>query len=220
MPAGNSAFGIPPSHFRLVDPPHRTEDSCTMKMIRMFFTLTALLFLEAAPLTAQIPASEMPPPGTDTGLDGKYDPENGIAQLIRDKSAESAASKIFEDEHVLVFMPLPQEEVVAPGHVLVVPKRLGARNILDLKPDELRDLMVAVQKAGIAQRKGLGATGFRVSQNNGLSANQSVYHAHFHVVPFFGDGPPRSEEHTSELQSLAYLVCRLLLETKTQRTVR
>src|SRR5438477_8832117 len=86
-----------------------------MKMIRMFFTLAALLFLEAAPLTAQIPASELPPPGTDSGLDGKYDPENGIAQLIRDKSAESAASKIFEDEHVLVFMPLPQEEVVAPG---------------------------------------------------------------------------------------------------------
>src|SRR2546425_2008831 len=27
--------------------------------------------------------------------------------------------------------------------------------------------------------------------------------------------PPRSEEHTSELQSLAYLVCRLLLEKKT-----
>src|SRR2546425_4573785 len=27
-------------------------------------------------------------------------------------------------------------------------------------------------------------------------------------------GMPRSEEHTSELQSLAYLVCRLLLEKK------
>src|SRR5687767_15656098 len=27
----------------------------------------------------------------------------------------------------------------------------------------------------------------------------------------------RSEEHTSELQSLAYLVCRLLLEKKTRR---
>src|SRR3954468_15081083 len=161
-----------------------------MKMSRMLFTLAALLFLEAAPLTAQIPPSEMPAPGTDTGLDGKYDPENGIAQLIRDKSPESAASKIFEDEHVLVFMPLPEEEVAAPGHVLVVPKRLGARNVLDLKPDELRDLMVAVQKAGMAQRKGLGATGFRVSQNNGLSASQTVYHSHFHVVPYFGDGPP------------------------------
>src|SRR5687767_15921794 len=37
--------------------------------------------------------------------------------------------------------------------------------------------------------------------------------------PGHGDGPaaggqPRSEEHTSELQSLAYLVCRLLLEKK------
>src|SRR3989441_6403675 len=35
--------------------------------------------------------------------------------------------------------------------------------------------------------------------------------------------PLRSEEHTSELQSLAYLVCRLLLEKKKtdlQRTVR
>src|SRR2546425_1656916 len=29
-----------------------------------------------------------------------------------------------------------------------------------------------------------------------------------------GDPQPRSEEHTSELQSLAYLVCRLLLEKK------
>src|SRR2546425_9086379 len=30
--------------------------------------------------------------------------------------------------------------------------------------------------------------------------------------------PPRSEEHTSELQSLAYLVCRLLLEKKKRIT--
>src|SRR2546425_3510482 len=30
--------------------------------------------------------------------------------------------------------------------------------------------------------------------------------------------PRRSEEHTSELQSLAYLVCRLLLEKKKRRT--
>src|SRR3712207_7022605 len=29
-----------------------------------------------------------------------------------------------------------------------------------------------------------------------------------------GDGPLRSEEHTSELQSRQYLVCRLLLEKK------
>src|SRR5205823_7364761 len=33
-------------------------------------------------------------------------------------------------------------------------------------------------------------------------------------------GAERSEEHTSELQSLAYLVCRLLLEKKKQRQYR
>src|SRR4029078_12752633 len=32
------------------------------------------------------------------------------------------------------------------------------------------------------------------------------------MVPCLRLSPPRSEEHTSELQSLAYLVCRLLLE--------
>jgi len=68
------------------------------------------------------------PPGLIPGSKGKYDPENGIAQLIRDKSADSAASKIFEDDRVLVFMPLPEEEVVAPGHVLVVPKRMGSQS--------------------------------------------------------------------------------------------
>src|SRR2546425_7951017 len=31
---------------------------------------------------------------------------------------------------------------------------------------------------------------------------------------------PRSEEHTSELQSLAYLVCRLLLEKKKKKIVK
>src|SRR2546425_3596620 len=36
--------------------------------------------------------------------------------------------------------------------------------------------------------------------------------------PPHGNFPgPRSEEHTSELQSLAYLVCRLLLEKKKSR---
>src|SRR3712207_7055282 len=32
--------------------------------------------------------------------------------------------------------------------------------------------------------------------------------------PIFSKGSPRSEEHTSELQSRQYLVCRLLLEKK------
>src|SRR6266404_6770175 len=40
------------------------------------------------------------------------------------------------------------------------------------------------------------------------------------LAPVPADADPRSEEHTSELQSLAYLVCRLLLEKKKQQKKR
>src|SRR2546425_1716045 len=40
------------------------------------------------------------------------------------------------------------------------------------------------------------------------------------ILSFFaGCSQERSEEHTSELQSLAYLVCRLLLEKKKNKTM-
>src|SRR3989441_8082499 len=43
------------------------------------------------------------------------------------------------------------------------------------------------------------------------TSDQSTWAA---FPPMPPPGPERSEEHTSELQSLAYLVCRLLLEKK------
>ena len=176
-----------------------------MKITSVLFGLSLLLFVAAdVRLTAQIPASELPPAGTDTGLEGKYDPQNGIAQLIRDKSAERAVSKIFEDDRVLVFMPLLEEEVAVAGHVLVVPKRMGARNLLDLKPDEMCYLLATVQKAAIAQKNGLGATGFRVQQNNGLSSSQTVYHAHFHVIPSFGGKAPGTPAPRRKLLEAEY----------------
>src|SRR3984893_11083863 len=177
----------------------------TVRWLSAFFGLSALLLTQTKPLVGQqIPASELPPSGTDTGLEGKYDPQNGIAQLIQDQSAESAASKIFEDDRVLVFMPLPEEEVVAPGHVLVVPKRMGARNLLDLKSDEMCHLLATVQKVGIAQKNGLGATGFRVQSNKGLSSSQPVSHSHFHVIPSFGGKAPGTPAPRRKLPEAEY----------------
>src|SRR2546425_2225860 len=43
---------------------------------------------------------------------------------------------------------------------------------------------------------------------------QAIYAKQLPIV----NQKPRSEEHTSELQSLAYLVCRLLLEKKKEHT--
>jgi len=66
--------------------------------IRLRALLPILLLGQAASLPAQqIPADELPPPGTDTGLEGKYDPQNGIAQVVRGE-AEGVAI-IFQDDH-------------------------------------------------------------------------------------------------------------------------
>src|SRR5690606_41712437 len=50
------------------------------------------------------------------------------------------------------------------------------------------------------------------------SSPQATFHTPGSItcdhVPFEGAAPPRSEEHTSELQSRENLVCRLLLEKK------
>jgi len=78
-----------------------------------------------------------------------------------------AASKIFEDEHVLVFMPLPPGRWFgAPGHVLVVPKRMCA-NVLDLKPDELRGLMSGCKKLASPNARGSELPVIRVSRTMG-----------------------------------------------------
>src|SRR2546425_5823060 len=75
----------------------------------------------------------------------------------------------------------------------------------------------------------------RIGQNIALISPVNPHH-HFDVFVFFrrfARGPRqqpdrfhvsnfhavRSEEHTSELQSLAYLVCRLLLEKKKKYTL-
>src|SRR3712207_7379071 len=39
-------------------------------------------------------------------------------------------------------------------------------------------------------------------------------------IQYIEEGKPRSEEHTSELQSRQYLVCRLLLEKKNKKSTR
>src|SRR5437764_14162633 len=96
-----------------------TYSVMNLKFSTLLIGLSTLLLTQTKPLAGQqIPASELPPPGTDTGLDGKYDPENGIAQLIR--GDDIGVTKIFEDHHVSVYMP--RGEVLAPRHVLCLPK--------------------------------------------------------------------------------------------------
>src|SRR2546422_8278773 len=52
-----------------------------------------------------------------------------------------------------------------------------------------------------------------------LNPGASYRGLHDSIVNYLGNTRPRSEEHTSELQSRLHLVCRLLLEKKKRITV-
>src|SRR3712207_8042967 len=69
-------------------------------------------------------------------------------------------------------------------------------------------------------RSELGAVGVVEGEDQGpavVGERHEAHRAHGDLPRTGSDGPgksPRSEEHTSELQSRQYLVCRLLLEKK------
>ncbi len=72
-------------------------------------------------------------------------------------------------------------EPQAPTHVLVIPRthQPDAGTLATEAPDVLVDLVRAA--AEVAEQEGLGA-GYRMVLNTGAAANQTVFHAHLHVL--------------------------------------
>jgi histidine triad (HIT) family protein len=105
-----------------------------------------------------------------------YDHNNVFAKILR---GEIPCVKLYEDDKTLSFMDvMPQAE----GHALVIPKE-AAENILDLSPESAAALIATTQRIAKAVKKGLGAPGIMLAMLNGAPAGQSVFHAHFHVIP-------------------------------------
>jgi len=130
-------------------------------------------------------------------LDGAYEDDNVFAKIIR---GEIPAAKVYEDERVLVILDaFPQSN----GHTLVIHKRSRARNILDVEPGALSEIMAAVQKAARALRRTMAPEGLVVTQFNGAAAGQTIPHLHFHIIPRWTDRPMgRHGEGMADLQML------------------
>ncbi len=135
-------------------------------------------------------------------IDGVYDHDNIFAKVMR---GEAPAAKVFEDGEVLAFMDLfPQSR----GHTLVISKTSQARNLLDVEPNDLAVLMKGVQRVAKAVHAALKPDGIIVTQFNGASAGQTVYHLHVHIIPRWenmpmaGHGGERMAD-TVELAALA-----------------
>jgi histidine triad (HIT) family protein len=110
-------------------------------------------------------------------LDGIYDHMNIFAKIVR---GDAQAVKIHEDADTLSFMDIfPQ----SPGHCLVIPKNIHARNLLDFPPEKLGVLFRRVQLVSAAVVKALRPDGVTIMQFNGAPAGQTVFHLHVHILP-------------------------------------
>jgi len=89
------------------------------------------------------------------------------------------AKKVYEDERLLVIEDIGPK---APLHLLFIPK-VHFSNCLDMTAAHDEVVGYIFRKAGdIAREKGVAESGFRLVQNNGAEAGQSVFHLHVHML--------------------------------------
>lgn len=94
-------------------------------------------------------------------------------------SGEIPSKKVFENDNVYAFYDIAPQ---APVHVVVVPKEHieSANAITKENSVSVADVFEAVPQ--IAQRLGIDESGYRVVNNCGSDAGQTVFHIHFHIL--------------------------------------
>jgi histidine triad (HIT) family protein len=142
-------------------------------------------------------------------LHGAYDDNNLFAKILR---GEIPSVKVYEDEEVLAFMDIfPQTR----GHLLVAPKGVKARNLLELPEDKVAPLMQRVHRLTKAAVKALEPDGITVTQFNGAPAGQTIFHLHVHIIPRYegvrlaGHGH-QNKADIGELQEIAQQIAAAL----------
>jgi histidine triad (HIT) family protein len=118
-----------------------------------------------------------------------YDANNLFARIVR---GEIPCVRVHEDAETLAFMDIMPQ---SPGHTLIVPKIAG-ENILDSPPASVAAAIRTTQRVARAVRRAFDCSGLIVTQFNGTSAGQTVFHLHFHVIPVYTDSGLRGHART------------------------
>ena len=92
---------------------------------------------------------------------------------------EIPSAKIYEDEYTYAFLDISGDFY---GHTLVIPKQ-HYKNVLDCETAYLNAVVNAVQTISNHYVNNCGFSGVNVFNNSGESAEQSVMHLHFHIIP-------------------------------------
>lgn len=90
-----------------------------------------------------------------------------------------ATEPVYENEHAFAFF---DHDPVAPGHCLVVPKK-HCTNVIDADDEVLAEVVKAAKTVGKLLMERFGSSGFNILCASGKSAQQTVFHLHFHVIP-------------------------------------
>lgn len=100
-------------------------------------------------------------------------------------AGEIPSSTVYEDEYFRVILDLGP---ATKGHALILPKQHFA-DVTEISEEVAAKVLPLGAKIGQAMKKALGCTGFNLVQNNGISAGQTVFHFHMHVIPRYENGP-------------------------------
>lgn len=94
-------------------------------------------------------------------------------------AGEIPSQKVYEDELVYAFKDIAP---VAPVHVLIIPKEHVMSSLNDIT-DENSAIIAHIFKVAAKLAKELGLeNGYRVVNNCGEDAGQTVKHLHFHLI--------------------------------------
>ncbi len=116
--------------------------------------------------------------------------------------------KIYENDLVYAFLDIACDAV---GHTLVVPKK-HFTNVLDCDKQYLDAVIEAVQLISRHYVDDCGYEGVNVFNASGKSAQQSVFHLHFHIIPRTGtDGLDMWPLHDTQPMSLEEICKKLAL---------
>lgn len=94
---------------------------------------------------------------------------------------------VFENEHCY-YLQHPKHQDVLEGTGLIVPK-VHRVTVFDLTPEEWQDTYDLLQKVKAYADDSYTPDGYTLGWNVGDASNQSVKHAHLHVIPRFNDEP-------------------------------
>lgn len=94
-------------------------------------------------------------------------------------AGEIPAKKVYEDDLMVAIEDIAPK---APLHLLLMPKRHFS-NCLDMAAQDEVLVGHLYRIAGqLATEHGVSAGGFRLVQNNGPDAGQTVFHLHIHLL--------------------------------------